>query len=298
MVTGAFGYTGRHIAWQLLARGETVGTLTGHPERPNPFGGRVRAVPFNFDRFDSLVANLSGVETLYNTYWVRFSRGNVTFDQAVTNTKTLIRAAEVAGVRRFAHVSITNPSADSPLPYFSGKAELETALRDSGLSHAIVRPTVVFGGADVLINNIAWLLRRFPVFLLPGKGDCRLQPVFVEDLAEIAIGAARRDENLIVDAVGPEVYTFRELVRRIAGAVGSRARIIAVPSTAALWASRLIGRGTGDVMLTRDEVRGLNASLLVSRGPPTGPTRLSEWLKQHANEVGRRYASELGRHFT
>lgn len=297
MVTGAFGYTGRHIARQLLADGETIGTLTGHPDRDNPFGGRIRPAPFNFDRFDKLVESLSGVETLYNTYWVRFSRGDVTFDQAVVNTKTLIRAAEAAGVRRFVHVSITNPSADSPLPYFRGKAELERALRDSRLSHAIVRPTVLFGGADVLINNIAWLLRRFPVFLLPGKGDCRVQPVNVEDLAQIAVAAARRDEDLTIDAVGPEVFTFREMVRRIAAAIGSRARVIAAPSALALWASGWIGRATGDVMLTRDEVRGLNANLLVSHGPPTGRTPLGDWLKTHANEVGRRYASELGRHF-
>ena len=255
-------------------------------------------LPFDFDRPHRLIASLRGVETLYNTYWVRFPYKGMTFERAVANTKTLIHAAEEAGVRRFVHVSITNPSADSSLPYFRGKAELEDALRRSELSHAIVRPTVVFGGEDILINNIAWLLRRFPIFALPGRGDYRLQPVFVEDLAEIAVDVGGRDENAVVDAVGPETYTFRELARLIAEMIGSRARLISAPRWAALLVSRLIGRVTGDIVLTRDEVEGLMANLLVSSAPPTGQTRLSDWLRQHADTIGRQYASELRRHFS
>ena len=89
------------------------------------------------------------------------------------------------------HISITNPSLDSPLPYFRGKAILEKEIRASGISHAIVRPTVLFGKEDILINNITYLLRRLPVFAIPGSGDYRLQPIYVEDLAEIAVEAWR-----------------------------------------------------------------------------------------------------------
>ena len=297
VVTGAFGYTGKYITRRLLALGQTVKTLTGHPRRDSPFGDRVSVAPFDFEQPDRLVASLRGAQTLFNTYWVRFCYKSVTFQQAVANTRRLIAAAEQAGVRRLVHVSITNPSRDSPLPYFRGKAELEDAIRKSRPSHAIIRPTVVFGQEDILINNIAWLLRRFPVFALPGQGDYRLQPVFVEDLAQIAVDAAGRDDNIVMDAVGPETYTFAELVRLIADAIGKRVVLVRAPRRLALLVSRLIGYVTEDVVLTRDELEGLMTNLLVSNEPPTGPTRLSGWLREHAASVGRAYASELERHY-
>jgi uncharacterized protein YbjT (DUF2867 family) len=298
VVTGAFGYTGKYITRRLLALGETVKTLTTHPLGDNPFGDRVSVAPFNFEQPNRLAESLRGASTLYNTYWVRFCQRGVSFDQAITNTKRLIKAAEDAGVQRFVHISITNPSRDSPLPYFSGKAALEDALRDSKLSYAIVRPTVIFGGEDILMNNIAWLLRRFPVFAVPGYGDYRLQPVFVEDVAKIAVDAGRRDDDVVIDAVGPEVFTFRELVRLIANSIRSRATIVPAPRWVVLAISRLIGYAVGDIVLTRDEIDGLMASLLVSNEPAAGRTRFSDWLKQHADVIGRRYASELRRHFT
>lgn len=297
VVTGAFGYSGKYITERLLAGGRNVRTLTGHPDRPNPFGDRVSVFPFNFDKPAALVESLRGADTLFNTYWVRFARGGTTFDVAIENTKTLLQAAKEAGVRKIVHVSITNPSKDSPLPYFRGKALLERAIIDSGLSYAIIRPTVIFGREDILINNIAWLLRRFPVFAVPGSGDYRLQPVFVEDVAGMAVKAARDAEDTIIDAVGPETFTFNELVRLIAGKIGKKARTVHVPESMALFASRVIGYVVDDVVLTRDEVAGLTSGLLVSDSPPTGSTRLSEWLGDNADVLGRRYASELGRHY-
>ncbi|MFQ5610828.1 MAG: SDR family oxidoreductase [Anaerolineae bacterium] len=297
VVTGAFGYTGKYITRRLLAEGHSVLTLTGHPGRPNPFGERVRALPFNFDRPAELARSLQGATTLYNTYWVRFSYGPVTFERAVENTQTLINAAQEAGVRRVVHVSITNPSLDSPLPYFKGKAKLEAFIRQSGLSYAIIRPTVIFGPEDILINNIAWLLRRFPLFAIPGSGEYRLQPIFVEDMAGIVVEAGRGETDVLIDAVGPEVYTFNDLVRLVAAKVGSRARLIHLNPGLALLMSRLLSLVVRDVLLTRDEIEGLMAGLLVSQDPPTGHTRLSEWLDGEGRQVGARYASELARHY-
>jgi nucleoside-diphosphate-sugar epimerase len=191
VVTGAFSYTGKYIAQRLLSAGKTVATLTNHPKRPNPFGERVRALPFNFDNRSQLEENLRGATTLYNTYWIRFPRGGTTFDSAVKNTEVLIDAARTASVRKVVHISISNPSADSVLPYFKGKALAEQAITNSGLEYAIVRPTLVFGAEDVLINNIAWFLRRFPVFPIAGSGDYLVQPVFVEDLAALAVTAGQ-----------------------------------------------------------------------------------------------------------
>lgn len=297
VVTGAFGYTGKYITRRLLSMGKRVRTLTGHPNRENPFGEQVSVSPFNFDNPNELTKALRGATALYNTYWVRFSHGQVSFDKAVENTKTLIRAAEEAGVGRIVHVSVTNASQESPLPYFRGKGLAEKAITRSRLSYAVIRPTLIFGAEDILINNIAWLLRRFPVFAVPGSGDHRVQPVFVEDVAEIAVRAAHRDENIIVDAVGPQAYTFDELIRLIADNVQSRARIIHLRPGLALFLSRVIGFVVRDVVLTRDEAQGLMSNLLVSEGPPTGQTRLSDWLGQNADSVGARYASELNRHY-
>ncbi len=296
-ITGAFGYTGRYIARRLLDAGYKVITLTGHPDRPNPFGERVRAFPFNFGAPSALAASLEGVEVLYNTYWVRFSHGNVTFRQAVENTKTMIDAARRAGVRRIVHVSITNPSLDSPLPYFSGKAELEAYIQASGLSYAILRPTVIFGLEDILLNNIAYLLRRFPVFVVPGDGEYKLQPIFVEDMAALAVRLGQSRENVVLDAIGPETFTFNQLVGMIAEAVGSRARIIHLPPGLALSLARLLGLLVQDVVLTRDEVHGLLDNLLLTDSPPAGHTRFSEWARQHASKLGSRYHSELKRHY-
>ena len=297
VVTGALGYTGRYIARALLARGRRVVTLTGHPDRPNPFGERVRVERLDFEHPAALAAKMAGADTLYNTYWVRFDRGPTTLARAIENTKVLVRAAAGAGVRRIVHISVTNPSPASALPYYRGKAEVEDVIAGSGLSYALVRPTVVFGREDVLINNIAWLLRRIPVFAVPGRGDYRLQPVFVEDLARIAVAAAARSDPLVIDAVGPEVFTFDELVRLIARAVGSRARIVRVRPWLALVTARLIGWAVRDVLLTRDELVGLMANLLVSTQSPTGSTRFTDWLAAHADQLGRAYASELARHF-
>lgn len=273
-------------------------TITGHPNRLNPFGGKVSISLFNFDNPGELVKSLRGAATLYNTYWVRFSYKQVTFDKAVENTKTLIKAAEEAGVRRIVHVSITNASESSPFPYFRGKGTLEKAICQSDMSYAIIRPTVLFGHEDILINNIAWLLRRFPLFAVLGSGNYQIQPVFVEDVAELAVKAGQYEENMTMDAVGPEIYAFHDMVQLIAEKVHSKARILYLRPELALFFSRLVGYLVNDVILTRDEVYGLMSNLLVSGNPPTGKTRLSDWLSDNAERIGIIYASELGRHYT
>lgn len=297
IVTGAFGYTGKYIAQKLLDMGKKVKTLTGHPNRPNPFGDRVSIAPFNFDKPENLIRSLQGATILYNTYWVRFSYGQVTFDKAVENTKILTKAAEEAGIRRIVHISITNASETSPFPYFRGKGILEKAISQSRLSYAIIRPTVLFGHEDILINNIAWLLRRLPIFVILGSGDYKLQPVFVEDVAEIAVKAGQHEENMIIDAVGPEIYPFNEMVKLIASKIHSKAKIVHLWPELALFFSRLVGYVVNDVVLTREEVYGLMSNLLISEKTPTGRMRLSDWLTCNAENIGTTYASELGRHY-
>jgi len=295
-VTGAFSYTGKYIARLLLARGEEVITLTGHLDRPDPFAGRVKAYPLNFEA-SSLKASLEGVEVLINTYWVRFDRGRNTQPGAVQNTRLLMEAAKSAGVKRIVHISITNPSANSHLPYFWGKAANEKAVMDSGLEYAILRPTVLIGAEDILINNIAFLLRRFPFFPIPGDGSYRLQPVCVEDLADLAVEAVYAPENSVVDAVGPDIFTFKQMVQLIGEKIGARRPVLSAPPGLALAAARFLSFVLGDVLLTPEEVDGLMAGLLVSNAPPRGRTRLGDWLESNRSRVGVKYASELKRHY-
>lgn len=295
-VTGAYSYTGKYITRRLLAQGHEVITLTGHPGRPDPFGGQVKAYPLEFEQA-GLTATLAGAEVLYNTYWVRFDRGENTQPRAVENTRTLVAAAQAAGLRRIVHISITNPDADSSLPYFWGKAANEKAVRESGLSYAILRPTVLFGNEDILINNIAWLLRRLPMFGQMGDGQYRIQPVYVDDVARLAVEAGACSDNSVCDAVGPDIFTFDELVKLIGEKIGHRRPIVHIPPRLALTAAQLISLFVQDVLLTPEEVDGLLAGLLVSREPAQGTTHLGDWLEANRQSVGARYASEIERHY-
>lgn len=297
VITGAFSYTGKYATRILLDRGYRIRTLTYHPERENPFGDKVQVFPYNFDNPERLTETLRGASTLINTYWVRFPRGTATFEQAVENTRTLIAAAKEAGVQRIIHVSIACPSLDSPLGYYKGKAQLEKAVAESGLSYTILRPTVIFGLEDILINNIAWFLRHFLVFAIPGDGRYRIRPIFVEDMARLIVDGVEGEGNSVRDAVGPETYTFEELVRLIAKELGRRTRMVHVPMPAAYIATRMAGWLFGDVVLTWEEYKGLMANLLAPDGPSTGETRLSHWLSANRELVGRRYASEVARHY-
>jgi nucleoside-diphosphate-sugar epimerase len=298
LVTGAFSYSGSRLAERLLESGRAVRTLTFHPERPHPLRSRVRALPYRFDDPVALTRSLDGVDTLYNTYWVRFDHGPTTFANAVANSRMLFQAARRAGVARIVHLSIANPSIDSPLPYYRGKALVERALAETAVPDSIVRPTWIFGGdRDVLTNNIAWILRRMPLIAIPGDGRYPVQPVHIDDLAEICEQAGRAGGDGIRDAAGPETMSFVELVQAIRRAVGSRAPILKVPAPAMAAAARALGLLVRDVVLTGDEISGLTAGLLASRQPPLGRIAFTDWLGEHSRTTGRSYANELQRHF-
>jgi uncharacterized protein YbjT (DUF2867 family) len=295
-VTGAFSYSGRAIASALLQAGRQVRTLTGHPDRA-PQNSPLDVRPLDFEDQLGLVASLRGITTLYNTYWVRFAHGRVDHQLAVANSRSLFQAAKRAGVQRIVHISITHPSVDSPLPYFSGKALVERALAEAEVSYAVLRPAILFGGDGVLLNNIAWLLRHLPVFAVGGRGDYRIRGIHVDDLARLCVGKGADKDDSVTDAVGPERPTFLELVTTVREVTGSRARIVRVPGALVPPMSRLVGLALHDVLLTSDEYRAMASGLADTDGPATGDTRLSDWLRAHRDDLGLRYANELRRHF-
>lgn len=294
-ITGAFGYSGRYIASRLLDDGHEVITLTGSVQRRSKLADKIRVIPLDFGRPDDLARGLEGVSTLYNTYWVRFNHRLFNHADAVFNTKILFEAARKAGVVRVVHVSITNPSMDSPLSYFRGKAEVEVALENSGLSYAILRPAVLFGKEDILINNIAWALRRFPVFAVFGNGSYSLCPIHVDDLAAAAVEHGQTRENVVVDAVGPEAFKYRELVETVGRIIGARRPLVGVPGWFGWLTGRLIGAMNGDVMITMDEMRGLTSNLLRVNSRPLGTKHLTDWVQAHRDTLGRHYTSEMAR---
>jgi uncharacterized protein YbjT (DUF2867 family) len=302
VVTGAFSYSGAAIARYLQAAGHQVRTLTGHPERA-PAGTSVAVAPLDFTDPAGLTESLRGARTLYNTYWVRFARGKVDHQAAVANSETLFTAAAAAGVQRIVHVSITCPSLDSPYPYFRGKAQVEQILAATGVPYAIARPAVLFGGDGVLVNNIAWLLRRLPVFALGGGGDYRIRAIHVDDLAALcaslgADGAAGGAGPAVVDAVGPESLTFREMVTVIRAAVGSRAVLVPAPGPLVPVLSAVLGTALRDTLLTADEYHAMADGLADTAGPVTGPTVFTDWVTSNGASLGRSYANEIDRHFS
>jgi nucleoside-diphosphate-sugar epimerase len=296
VVTGAFSYSGAVIASQLQAAGHRVRTLTGHPGRA-PADAAIEVRPLDFADPAGLTESLRGARVLVNTFWVRFAHGSVSHETAVAQSRVLLQAAADAGVGRVVHVSITHPSADSPYPYFRGKAAVEQALADLGLPHTVLRPAILFGGDGVLINNIAWLLRHLPVFAVGGTGEYRIRPIHVDDLARLCVQAADATGNEVIDAVGPDRPAFGDLVRFIKDAVGSRSLVVNVPGPLIPPAASLLGAALRDTLLTADEYQAMAEGLADTDGPATGQTSLTGWIADHKDTLGRSYANELTRHF-
>ena len=303
VVTGAFGYSGAAIARELRAAGRQVRTLTGHP-RDGSAGGDIDTRPLDFGDPAALTRDLAGAHTLYCTYWVRFPHGTSTRESAVANSKVLFDAAVRAGVQRIVYVSILHADTASPYPYFSGKGEVERHLAATGVPHAIARPAILFGSsadlgaaASVLLNNIAWLLRRLPVFGIGDGGGYRLRPIHVDDLARLLVDLGGRTGNVTVDAVGPDAPTFREMVNAIRSATGSRSLLVPMPGWLIPPLSAVLGAALRDVLLTAEEYQAMAAGLATSDAPPAGKTSLMDWIASHGDELGRVYANELDRHY-
>lgn len=280
LVTGAFGNVGAALAARLLDRGRSVRTLTSkRPEGPSPLDVR----PFAWDDPAALAAAFDGVDTFYCTYWMRHGP----YDVAVDRCRRLLDAATAAGVRRIVHLSVVQPDAASPYPYFRGKAEVEAHLAALPVPAAVVRPALVFGGEAAMLDDLARVLRRVPVFGLPAGGRFRVRPVHVDDVVDLCLAGSEVDEPTVVDAVGPERPTFRELVTQVRDAVGSRARLVGLPVPVVLAAGRLLGRLQGRELLTAEELRSTIDGLADADGPATGSRSLSAWLAEHGAELGR-----------
>ena len=295
VVTGALGYSGKVIAEKLLERNYQVKTITNSLNKPNPFGDKIEMDSFNFEKPEKLTAALTGYDVLINTYWVRFNHNNFNHSTAVANTKILFECAKKAGIKKIVHVSITNPSVNSELEYFKGKGDLETYLKALGVNYSIIRPAVLFGKQDILINNIAWVIRHLPIFGVYGKGDYKIQPIHVDDFADLIINECFNTTNTIVNAIGPETFTYKELVKTIMDIINVKKRIINTAPYLGYLAGKWVSFLKNDVTITREEIKGLMDNLLYVETAPTGKIKLTDWAKQNKQTLGTTYASELAR---
>ncbi len=296
VVTGAFGYSGRWIAHRLLEKGIRVRTLTNAVGRDDPFDGRVEVHSLDFDNHAALVESLRGAQVLYNTYWVRYNHPRRNFEHgiAVENSRRLFAAAAEAGVERIVHFSVAHPHKAPDWTYFRGKVAVEGLLHDSEHSYAILRPTVLFGGGrNVLINNIAWMLRKFPVFGVFGMGNYPIQPVHVKDVARVAVEQGELRENVTIDVTGPETFRYKEYIGLMAKSMGLRRLILPMPSTVGWVFGKFVGLILQDLVITRAEIRGLKRGLMASDEKPLGVHKFSEWIAEHGNELGIAYQNDL-----
>ena len=301
LITGASGFIGGAISHRLIGRDE-IRSLTSHPEK-NRFGERVQSFAYDFDAPMRMEEAFRGVDVFVNSYYVRFNYGRATFELAVDRTRELIALARLAGVRKIVHVSVSNADERSDLPYYSNKGRIERLVRESGLDYTILQPAIVVGPGDILVNNIAFFLRRLPVFTIFERGDYRVQPITVDAFADLAIEAIDAIDgapgNATLPVAGPRDWIFLDLVRAVHAAVGSRARLVHAPPALALAGLKVAGLFLGDVVLTPDEVKGLMREYLYVERPLRRGADFAEWLAQPdvASTLGRRYESELARHF-
>jgi len=298
LITGASGFIGGAVAERLVDRAEIRG-LTSHPAK-NRFGGRVQSFAYDFDRPERMAAAFQGVDVFVNSYYIRFNYGSLTFDDAVERSRVLLAHARSAGVRRIVHVSVSNASETSDLPYYRNKARIERLVEQSGIDYTILRPAIVVGAGDILVNNIAYFLRRLPVFTVFGRGTYRVQPMTVDAFADVAVDAVDgAHRNATVPVAGPSDWVFLDMVRAIRRAVHSRALIAHAPLFVALAGLRVAGLLLDDVVLTSDEVKGLTREYLYAEQPLRRGADFREWLADPtvATTLGRHYESELARHF-
>jgi len=298
LITGASGFIGGAIATCLVGRAD-VRSLTSHPEKSR-FCDTVKSFAYEFDRDDGMADAFRGVDVFVNSYYVRFNYAGVTFEDAVARSRVLFAHARAAGVRRIVHVSVSNANEASDLPYYRNKGRIEALIRESGIEHTILRPALVVGDGDILVNNIAYFLRQLPVFTVFGDGLYVAQPMTVEAFADVALEAVHGlHRNATLPVAGPRDWTFLEMVRAIRRAVGARTAIVPAPASFSFAGLKIAGWLLGDVVLTGDEIKGLTRGYLCSDQPVRRGEDFSDWLSRPdvVSKLGVHYESELARHF-
>lgn len=298
VVAGGTGFTGTYVVRNLLSNGENkISVLSSHPRRSHEFAQGIEVNPYNFGQYDEMVKNFRDADCFINTYWVRLNFRNSSFREAVRNSQKLVDACKESGVKRIVHISVANPSHDYAYEYYRGKMEVEDYIRKSGISYAILRPTLLFGDEEILVNNITWLIRKYGFFFIFGDGKYKVTPVFVNDVAREVVRQSQLEENVTEDVVGPESYAFEEIVKLIARETGNKLRIYHLSTFFMSPVCGLLSLLRHDTVVTPEELRVVIDNKLYSGSEPLGMTKFSTWVKENSEKFGKEYHSEVERHF-
>ena len=258
-VFGGNGFLGRRIVRHLLDHGFQVRSASRHPERLG-LASRLDAGPetATADIHDdsSVAAALVGAYGAVNAVSLYVERGRVTFDAVhVEAAARVARLARASGTERMIHVSGIGSDPGSSAPYIAARARGEIAVQENFPGAIVIRPAVMFGPGDVFLTTVVRLLRILPVYPMFGRGETKLQPVYVEDVAEgiarVLSGAGGSVASY--EFAGARVYTYKELLRTIADRIGARPRLVPLPF--ALWEFLALGaESLPGSPLTRNQV--------------------------------------------
>ena len=246
VVFGGGGFFGRRLVHRLTAQGMTVRVAVRHPDHARielqSIGfDRVTVVPADVRDQASVAAAIAGANAVVNTVSAYVEKGGVTFEAVhVQGAEAVARETVAAGVPRLVLVSGIGADAHSGSPYIRARGRGEQVVQRTFPKATIVRPGAMFGPGDALFGTLAGLARLLPVLPLIG-GSTRLQPVFVEDVAE-AVAGILTDPGTVgrtYELAGPGVYTLRELVRMTLHLMGKRRLLIPVPFAVAEIQARL-----------------------------------------------------------
>ena len=248
-VFGGTGFVGQRLVRRLASEGVAVRVAVRHADQARTAlraAGMERITVFRADVRDraAVAGAVAGADAVVNAVSAYVETRGVTFEAVhEQGAKKLAREAARAGVARFVLVSGIGADPESGSPYIRSRGRGERVVREAFPSAIIVRPSAMFGPGDALFGTLAHLARLLPVLPLVGGGHTRLQPVFVEDVAE-AIARILADHStagLTYELAGPQVYTMRELVIIALRIMGRRRALVSVPFAVAELQARVFG---------------------------------------------------------
>lgn len=278
-IYGGSGFIGRYIARRMAREGWRVRVAVRRPNEAlfvRPYGavGQVEPVLCNIRDDASVRAAMAGAEAVVNCVGILVRDGRNTFGAVqVEGGGRIARIAAEEGVARLVHISALGADGQSDSAYARSKAAGETAVLAAFPGAVILRPSIVFGPEDRFFNRFAGMSRLGPVLPVVGART-RFQPVYVDDVAQAAVkGVLGQAAPGVYELGGPDVASFRELMKQMLAVIGRRRLVLNVPSWIAApigWLLDLVQKLTGGLIvnriLTRDQVRNLHRDNVVSKG--------------------------------
>jgi uncharacterized protein YbjT (DUF2867 family) len=267
-VAGGSGFIGRAIALRIAAIPSTrVRVLSRYPDKartrfkqPNVecvFGDVTMTAALK----DALARTTAVVNaTQFDGYPVENPARGLTFERIdFGGTAALLGAAKQTGTAQFIYISGASADETSVHPGFRAKGLAERAIRESGLTYTIFRPSLVYGPEDKVLNGLVKALRLTPVFPVPGTGKQKVQPVLVDDLAAcVALALTGKGANGTYEVGGPDLMTFDEMMRLVMEVTGARRPIIHIPESI-MRAFGAVGEKLPTPVLSRDAVKFVTA---------------------------------------